>query len=67
MPTKAINLVNKFIKKHFPEDINKITPIQGDASNRRYFRVQHEKQAVNSSIVIFQNNYDHDGIGNYYR
>ena len=52
MSTKAINLVNKFIKKHFPEDINTIVPIQGDASNRVYFRVHHEKQAVNSSIVM---------------
>ncbi|MED5578824.1 MAG: phosphotransferase [Nitrospinota bacterium] len=52
MASKPISLVKTFIKNNFPEDINNISHIRGDASDRKYFRVQHEKQAIKSSIIM---------------
>tara|TARA_A100001037_G_scaffold305879_1_gene347829 strand:- start:202 stop:1224 length:1023 start_codon:yes stop_codon:yes gene_type:complete len=52
MHSKENNLVHEFIENNFPDDVKNISPIQGDASNRKYFRIQHQKQTVNSSIAM---------------
>ena len=52
MHCKATDLINEFIKNIYPENICNISSIQGDASNRKYFRIQHENQTLKNSIAM---------------